>query len=98
MESLLLYSSVCGCGPDMIPLPQDISEEEITSIILDTTALAFMLNKPLITRLVPIPGKTSEDKTEFDYHFFYNTKLMGKKGLTAKKLLKNNESFGFMLE
>ena len=69
---------------------------EIASIILDTTSLAFMLDKPLVARLVPIPGKKVGEKTEFDYDFFNNTKIMKIKNLSAKKLLENNESFRFL--
>ena len=31
IDSLISYSTVCGCGLDMIPLPGDIFEEEIIS-------------------------------------------------------------------
>jgi uncharacterized protein (UPF0210 family) len=97
MESLLLYSSVCGCGPDMIPLPGDISEKEISSIILDMASLALMLDKPLIARLVPIPNKKSGDLTNFDYHFFHNTKIMNDRKMSLKRnILKNNSEFEFL--
>jgi uncharacterized protein (UPF0210 family) len=97
MESLLLYSSVCGCGPDMIPLPGDISEKEIFSIILDMSSLALMLNKPLIARLVPIPNKKSGELTNFDYHFFHNTKIMNARKMSIKRnILENNHEFEFL--
>lgn len=97
MESLLLYSSVCGCGPDMIPLPGDISEKEISSIILDMSSLALMLNKPLIARLVPIPNKKSGELTNFDYHFFHNTKIMNARKMSLKRnILENNSKFEFL--
>ena len=97
MESLLLYSSVCGCGPDMIPLPGDVSEKEVSSIILDMSSLAIMLNKPLIARLVPIPNKKSGELTNFDYHFFHNTKIMNARKISLKtNILKNNSEFEFL--
>ena len=97
MESLLLYSSVCGCGPDMIPLPGDVSEKEISSIILDMSSLALMLDKPLIARLVPIPNKKSGELTNFDYHFFHNTKIMNSRKMSLQKnILKNNSEFEFL--
>ena len=97
MESLLLYSSVCGCGPDMIPLPGDVSEKEISSIILDMSSLALMLDKPLIARLVPIPNKKSGELTNFDYHFFHNTKIMNSRKMSLQKnIFKNNSEFEFL--
>ena len=35
IDALISYSSVCGCGLDMVPLPGNVFEEEIVSIILD---------------------------------------------------------------
>ncbi|MGQ9543105.1 MAG: DUF711 family protein [Candidatus Bathyarchaeia archaeon] len=96
VESLLLYSSVCGCGPDMIPLPGDVSEREIASIMLDMFALALLLDKPLIARLVPIPGKGRGQRTRFNYHFFHNTKIMGVKGLSLRGRRLREKSFEFL--
>jgi len=33
IDSLIAYSSVCGCGIDMVPIPGDSFEEEISSLI-----------------------------------------------------------------
>lgn len=96
MESLLLYSSVCGCGPDMIPLPGDVSEREIASVILDMSSLALMLDKPLISRLVPIPKKKGHENTDFNYHFFHNTRVMSAKNLALNNsVLQNVSRFEF---
>ena len=96
MESLLLYSAVCGCGPDMIPLPGDISEREIASVILDMCSLALLLDKPLIARLVPIPNRRGGQRTQFNYHFFNNTKIMHAKKLSlTRNVLQNNPMFEF---
>ncbi|MBS7623061.1 DUF711 family protein, partial [Candidatus Bathyarchaeota archaeon] len=91
MESMLLYSTVCGCGPDMIPLPGDVSEKEIASIMLDMCSLALILDKPLIARLVPIPNRKGGQKTQFDYHFFQNSRIMKVRdlSLTGRTLLEN---------
>ena len=53
----MAFSVMCGCGIDMVPVPGDISAEEIASIMLDIAAVAIRLNKPLGVRLLPIPGK-----------------------------------------
>ena len=97
MESMLLYSTVCGCGPDMIPLPGDVSEKEIASVILDMSTLALILDKPLIARLVPIPGKKGGEKTDFHYPFFHNTRIMDARGLSLTgRLLQRNQDFEFL--
>ena len=61
IESLMLYSTVCGCGIDMIPLPGDVFTETIASLICDVITLSYKLNKPLGVRVLPIPGKFSND-------------------------------------
>ena len=73
IDSLLAFSAICGCGVDMVPLPGDISQEEIASIMLDIAAVAVRLNKPLGVRLLPIPGKAVGEITEFEHDFLQNT-------------------------
>ena len=75
IDSLLAFSTICGCGIDMVPLPGDISTEEIASIMLDIAAVAVRLNKPLGIRLLPIPGKAVGEITEFDHDFLHNTRI-----------------------
>ena len=65
VESLMLYSSVCGCGIDMLPLPGDVFVGTIASLICDVITLSYKLNKPLGIRVLPIPGRFSNDKTNF---------------------------------
>jgi uncharacterized protein (UPF0210 family) len=76
IKDLLLYSSVCGTGLDTLPLPGDISADQISSILLDLAALSLRLHKPLTARLMPIPGKKAGDLTEFNFEFFANSKVM----------------------
>ncbi|MCK4752343.1 MAG: DUF711 family protein [Planctomycetes bacterium] len=75
IDSLLSYSTVCGCGIDMVPVPGDIFEEEIASIMLDIAAISTVLKKPLGVRLLPIPTKHAYEFTEFSYDFLYNTRI-----------------------
>ena len=56
VRDLLLYSSVCGTGLDVIPLPGDTPVETLTAVIGDVAALSTKLRKPLSARLLPIPG------------------------------------------
>ena len=76
LDSLILYSSVCGCGVDMVPIPGDVIYEEINSIILDVVALSTKLNKPLGVRLLPIVGKSANEPTDFNYDFLVDTRVM----------------------
>ncbi len=76
IKDLLLYSAVCGTGLDTIPLAGDTSSEALSAILLDLGALAVRLNKPLTARLMPIPGKQVGDRTEFEFEFFANSRVM----------------------
>jgi uncharacterized protein (UPF0210 family) len=64
MDSLLSYSSVCGTGLDTVPLPGDITEQQLSAIIGDMASLAVKWNKPLSARLFPVKGKGPGEKTE----------------------------------
>lgn len=75
IDSLLAYSSVCGTGLDTIPLPGDVSAEQMNRIFSDVASLAIKWNKPLSARLQPIPGKKAGDRTEFDDPFLFNTTI-----------------------
>jgi len=76
IESLMLYSTVCGCGIDMLPLPGDIFVETIASLISDVVTLSHKLNKPLGVRVLPIPGKFANDKTNFNHDFLSDMKII----------------------
>lgn len=67
LDSLLAYSAVCGTGLDAIPLPGDVSLEQIERIMGDVASLAFKWHKPLTARLIPAPGKKAGDRTNFDF-------------------------------
>jgi uncharacterized protein len=73
LHDLLAYSSVCGTGLDTVPLPGDSSAEDITRLLLDVTALAVRLRKPLSARLFPVPGTRSGDRTAFTSPYLTNT-------------------------
>ncbi|MEW6028095.1 MAG: DUF711 family protein [Chloroflexota bacterium] len=83
IKDLLLYSAVCGTGLDTVPLPWDTTVEQLTPLLLDLSALALRLNKPLTARLMPVPGRKAGDDTTFDFGFFANSKVMS---LEAEKL------------
>jgi uncharacterized protein (UPF0210 family) len=86
VNDLLLYSSVCGTGLDTVPLPGDVSEDELAGILLDVAALAVRLNKPLTARLMPIPGAKAGDLTQFDFEYFANGRVLDVKGFGGRDL------------
>ncbi len=75
IDSLLAYSAVCGTGLDTIPLPGDISEDQLARIFGDVAALAWKWHKPLSARLQPVRGKKTGDRTDFDDPYLFNTTL-----------------------
>jgi uncharacterized protein (UPF0210 family) len=75
LDALLSYSAVCGTGLDTIPLPGDISAEQLSLIIGDVASLAVKWHKPLSARLLPVLGKGWGEMTEFDDPFLVNAKL-----------------------
>jgi uncharacterized protein len=76
IKDLLLYSAVCGTGLDTIPLPGDTTPDQIAALLLDLSALALRLSKPLTARLMPIPGKKAGDPTQFNFDYFANSRVM----------------------
>jgi len=76
VKDALLYSAVCGAGLDTVPLAGDVTAGQLTPLLLDLSALALRLDKPLTARLMPIPGKQAGDVTEFDFGFFANSRVM----------------------
>lgn len=72
LDALLSYSAVCGTGLDTVPLPGDITEEQLSLIIGDMASLAFKWHKPLSARLLPVAGKTPGERSEFDDPFLVN--------------------------
>src|SRR3984957_887191 len=77
IDDLLAYSSVCGTGLDTIPLPGDVTEDQIARILGDVASLAWKWHKPLSARLLPVKGKKSGDTTEFQDQFLFNTTVRG---------------------
>ncbi len=75
LDALLSYSAVCGTGLDTVPLPGDISAEQLSLIISDVASLAVKWHKPLSARLLPVLGKGWGEMTEFNDPFLVNAKL-----------------------
>ena len=75
IDSLLAYSSVCGTGLDTVPLPGDVSVEQMERILSDVASLATKWGKPLSARLQPVQGKKAGDMTDFEDPFLFNTTI-----------------------
>ncbi len=79
VSELLLYSSVCGTGLDVVPLPGDTSVESLEAVITDVAALSNKYRKALSARLFPIPGKHAGEKVSFDNPFLTDSVVMSAK-------------------
>ena len=62
MRDLLLFSSVCGTGLDVVPIPADTPSRRSPNILLDVAAQSVKLKKPLSARLYLIPGAKPGDR------------------------------------
>jgi uncharacterized protein (UPF0210 family) len=100
LDSLILYSTMCGAGLDVVPLPGDITEREIFYILLDICTISVKLNKPLTCRLMPIPGKQSGEDIEFDFEYFAPTKIIDFRRIMGDKkndlFYQNEKSLKFL--
>lgn len=76
LDSLLLYSAVCGTGLDTIPIPGDASTSQLTAILTDVAMLSTQLSKPLSVRLFPVPGRNAGDMTHFESPYLTNTTVL----------------------
>ena len=66
IRDVLLYSSVCGTGLDVIPIPGDTPAESISGLLRDVASLATRLRKPLSARLFLVPNKKAGEMARFD--------------------------------
>lgn len=93
IKDALLYSAVCGTGLDTIPLAGDTTAEQLVPLLLDLSALALRLDKPLTARLMPIPGKKAGDETNFDFPFFAKSKVMSLESEQLRIPFDSSETF-----
>jgi len=93
LKDLLLYSAVCGTGLDTVPLPGETTVPQLYAILLDLSALAVRLGKPLTARLMPIPGKSAGEATNFSFSYFANGKVMATQAAPLQGGLAGDETF-----
>ena len=82
LRDLLAFSSAYGMGLDAIPLPGDCSVDQIVRILSEVASLAGILRKPLLARLLPIPGLRAREivhanvSDEMWHAFMFPTRVM----------------------
>lgn len=72
LDSFMAWSTVCGCGVDMVPVPGNVSPRSIGALYADVAALSDKHGKPLGVRILPIPGGRVNQLTEFNHDFLAN--------------------------
>jgi hypothetical protein len=93
VKDLLLYSAVCGTGLDTIPLPGDTTADDLAGILLDVAVLAQRLDKPLTARLLPVPGKSAGDPTDFNFAYFANSRVLPVQSGSLSRFLAGDDVF-----
>lgn len=93
VRDLLLFSTVCGTGLDTVPLPGDITVDELAALLADVAALSVRLDKPLTARLMPVPEKKAGEPTGFDFSFFANGGIIPLSAAPLTGLLAKGETF-----
>ena len=78
---------------DTVPLPGDVTVEQVSALLLDLAAQALRLHKPLTARLMPVPGKKAGDATDFNFDFFSNSRIMALEAEPLGRLFAANETF-----
>ena len=76
VRDLLLYSSVCGTGLDVVPLPGDVAADQLAALIADVAALSTKLRKPLSARLFPVPGRRVGEVARFSDPYLTDCTVM----------------------
>jgi len=82
ITSLLAYSAVGANGLETVPLPGDVTEEQIAGILGDVATVALKDKTPLSARLLPSPGRHAGDKSDYTVSYMINTTLQPLPGAT----------------
>ncbi len=76
ISNLLMYSAVCGCGLDTVPVPGEVSVERLRGILMDMAALANKLDKPLSARILPVAGREAGNMTSFNSPYLAECRVL----------------------
>jgi hypothetical protein len=73
LASLLAYSAVGANGLETVPLPGNITEEQIAHILADVATVAYKDKTPMSARLLPSPGHKPGEKSDFTGYLINTT-------------------------
>lgn len=76
VEHFMLWSTLCGCGVDMIPLGGTTTRESLAALYRDILSLSRRHAKPLGVRVLPIPGRRPNEITHFNHDFLVNCRIL----------------------
>lgn len=76
VRDLLLYSSVCGTGLDVVPIPGDTPAPVIAALLRDVASMSARLRKPLSARLFIVPGKKVGEVARFMDRYLTDSMVM----------------------
>jgi hypothetical protein len=76
VRDLLLYSSVCGTGLDVVPIPGDTPVHSMAAIMRDVAAMSSRLRKPLSARLFLVPGRKVGEMARFNDKYLTDSIVM----------------------
>ncbi len=65
LEKLEAMTCVCSVGLDMIAVPGDTTEAQISAMIADECAIGMINNKTTAVRVIPVYGKKVGDEVDF---------------------------------
>lgn len=74
IRDILFLSSVCGCGLDTLPLPFEVKDEFLESLILDSFTISKKWKKPLQVRVLPVKDKNSI--VDFNLKYLLKSKFL----------------------
>jgi len=65
IEHLEHLATVGGLGLDLIPVPGDTDAGTLSALMADQLATAVVNHRPMVVRLVPVPGKKAGERVSF---------------------------------
>lgn len=87
MASFMLWSTLCGCGVDMIPVPGNVDARSIGALYADVATLSNRHAKPLGVRILPIPNRRVNQLTQFNHDFLVNTPIVDMGGALEQRFM-----------
>ena len=76
ISDLLNISNVCGVGIDTVPVPGNVDQAELASLLLDVAGIAQRWGKSLSCRVFPVPNKNAGESTAFESPYLVNSRIL----------------------